>query len=111
MRIILYSFICITSFVKGFFPKQKYYMSGMYNDQKYPLSRPHYEKYFNIKNKIDNCENTKELRDFFLNRKKYPFSKNYYENSIKRLNSKNITEQNNEILGNDYFNKKIALFA
>jgi cell division protease FtsH len=80
-------------------------MSGIYNDHKYPLSRPHYEKYFNIKNQTDNYENTKELRDFFLNRHKYPFSKNYYENSIKRLNSRNITEQNNEILGNDYFNR------
>jgi cell division protease FtsH len=80
-------------------------MSGIYNDHKYPLSRPHNEKYFNIKNQTDNHENTKELRDFFLNRHKYPFSKNYYENYIKRLNSRNITEQNNEILGNDYFNR------
>ena len=32
---------------------------------------------------------------------KYPFSKKYYETYLKRLNYKNITLQNNEILGND----------
>lgn len=32
---------------------------------------------------------------------KYPFSKKYYETYLKRLNSKNITIQTNEILGND----------
>jgi cell division protease FtsH len=31
----------------------------------------------------------------------YPFSKKYYETYLKRLNSKNITIQNNELLGND----------
>jgi cell division protease FtsH len=105
MKLLLYSFISLASFVKGFFPKNKYYITGIYNDQKYPLSTPHHEKYFKIKNQTNNYENTKELRDFFLNRKKYPFSQNYYENYIKRLNSRNITEQNNEILGNDYFNR------
>lgn len=32
---------------------------------------------------------------------KYPFSKKYYETYLKRLNSKNITIQTNEILGNN----------
>jgi cell division protease FtsH len=31
----------------------------------------------------------------------YPFSRKYYEDQLKRLNSKNITIQNNEIIGND----------
>lgn len=31
----------------------------------------------------------------------YPFSSKYYETYLKRLNSKNITIQNNEMLGND----------
>ena len=31
--------------------------------------------------------------------RKYPFSKNYYEESLKRLNSRNRTIQDNEILG------------
>jgi len=104
MKILLYSFISILSCVRGFFPSYKYHI---YKDLKYPLSRPHYEKYFNIKNQTtDTYKETKEFRDFFLNRKKYPFSKNYYENSIKRLNSRNNTEQNNEILGNDYLNRE-----
>lgn len=33
--------------------------------------------------------------------RQYPFSKMYYENYLKRLNSKNISIQNQEILGND----------
>ena len=33
--------------------------------------------------------------------KKYPISKGYYEKYIKRLNSKNITIQTHEIMGND----------
>lgn len=34
-------------------------------------------------------------------RNNYPFSMKYYETYMKRLNSKNITIQNNEIVGND----------
>jgi cell division protease FtsH len=33
--------------------------------------------------------------------KKYPISQRYYEDNIKKLNSKNISVQNEEILGND----------
>lgn len=35
--------------------------------------------------------------------KKYPLSPNHYENYLKRLNSKNNTIQNNEILGDEEF--------
>ena len=38
--------------------------------------------------------------EFNIN-KKYPISKGYYEKYIKRLNSKNITIQTQEIMGND----------
>lgn len=37
--------------------------------------------------------------------KKYPISPNHYENYLKRLNSKNNTIQNDEILGGDEFMK------
>jgi len=48
----------------------------------------------------------KHFREPFINRvqssrNNYPFSRKYYENYLKRLNSKNITTQNKEILGND----------
>jgi hypothetical protein len=37
-------------------------------------------------------------RNHFLNsNKNYPFSRKYYENYIKRLNSQNLTKQNEEI--------------
>jgi cell division protease FtsH len=41
------------------------------------------------------------LRPLLCSPKNYPFSKKYYESYVKRLNSKNITIQNNELLGND----------
>jgi cell division protease FtsH len=37
------------------------------------------------------------------NEKKYPFSKNYHEHYVKRLNSRNITEQSNHILNPNLF--------
>ena len=37
----------------------------------------------------------------FGSHRSYPFSQKYYENYLHRLNSKNITLQNEEILGND----------
>ena len=40
-------------------------------------------------------------RKLFGSQRSYPFSQKYYENYLHRLNSKNITLQNEEILGND----------
>lgn len=99
MKVVVSSFICIISFVQGFFPKYNYYISNIYKFNKYPLSLPHYEKL--IKSKSINIKNTNN----FLQKKNYPLSKNYYENFIKRLNSKNITEQQNEMLDNGGFNR------
>jgi len=45
---------------------------------------------------------THRVRNTVLQDRKYPFSRSYYEEAIKRLNSKNATIQNNEILGNEY---------
>jgi cell division protease FtsH len=42
---------------------------------------------------------------FPLFSRKYPFSPNYHEHYIKRLNSKNITEQTNEILNGGNMNE------
>jgi len=52
----------------------------------------------------DENENTvSNLQLYFNSNKiKHPFSKKYYEDYLKRLNSKNITIQNNYILGSDY---------
>jgi hypothetical protein len=38
-------------------------------------------------------------RKLFGSQRSYPFSQKYYENYLHRLNSKNITLQNHEILG------------
>lgn len=49
-----------------------------------------------------NVKNHNVMRNAQFNtNQKYPISQGYYEKYIKRLNSKNITAQNQEILGND----------
>ena len=45
--------------------------------------------------------NIREPSRFLLKSSNYPFSRKYYETYLKRLNSKNISIQNNEIIGND----------
>ena len=109
MKLVLSSFICFgLSVVNGFFPHHKYNVVSIYN-KKYPLSRPHYDKFFNH---INNTENSDDFVEKFLQKRNYPLSRNYYESFIKRLNSKNITKQNNEILGfNDEKNKTIIIVS
>ena len=92
------------SSVECFFQNHKYYITNIYKYNKYPISIPHYEKFLKQKNNTQNKE-LEEIKEELLQKKIYPFSKNYYENFIKRLNSKNITQQNNEILNNDIFNR------
>lgn len=50
-------------------------------------------------------ENTRLLghASMYNNEKKYPFSKHYHEHYVKRLNSRNITEQSNHILNPNLF--------
>jgi cell division protease FtsH len=103
------SLVGLSSFVQCFLPSNFYnYGIRMNNiNNKYPLSRPYYEKYLKnlnntgIGNKntgIGN-KNTGIGNKNTINDNKYPLSRYYYEKFIKRLNSKNISEQTNEILG------------
>jgi cell division protease FtsH len=107
MRFSILSLFGIGSFVQGFFPQHKYNIGNIYyKDNKYPLSRPHYDKFLKyIKNNTNNYQDSNNLVEKILERRNYPLSKKYFESSIKRLNSKNISEQNNEILGIDLFNR------
>jgi hypothetical protein len=61
-----------------------------------PYGRKYYEEVLNRKNQELN-----EQKEQYYLKNKYPVSKLYYEEQIKRLNSKNVTIQNNSILGND----------
>jgi hypothetical protein len=98
--------IAFLTFVKGFLPQHKYNVVGINNNYKYPLSRPHFDKYLkHIKNNTNNIENKNNVVDNFLKKRNYPLSRNYFEGLIKKLNSRNITEQNYEILGNDESSK------
>jgi len=98
--------ISLFGIVQGFYTSflhHNYNIGGIYyKDNKYPLSRPHYDKFLKY---IKNNTNDEDLVEKFIERKSYPISKKYFENFVKRLNSKNITEQNSEILNNDLFNR------
>jgi cell division protease FtsH len=99
MQFRLFGFVGFVGLVQGFYTSFLYHSSikgRIFNfDKKYPLSRPHYDKYLHIKNHSEFVDNV-------LQKKRYPLSKNYYESFIKRLNSKNITLQNNELLQNHF---------
>jgi cell division protease FtsH len=82
------------SFVQGFLPVNFHKYRMQYNGNKYPLSRPYYDK--QMKKLTNNSDTPSES---FMNKRNYPLSRDYYEKYIKRLNSKNISEQTNEILG------------
>lgn len=106
MKVLLLSSL-VVPFVQSFYKSflhHNYNIGGIYyKDNKYPLSRPHYDKYLKyIKNNTNNDDSVGK----FLQRKSYPLSKEYFENFVKRLNSKNITQQNSEILGSDLFNRE-----
>jgi len=103
----IYTFVgfAFLNFAKGFLPHQNYNI-GINNNYKYPLSRPHFEKYFkHIKNNTDDLENRNIVVDNFLRKRNYPLSRNYFEGLIKRLNSRNITEKNYNILGKNEIEK------
>jgi ATP-dependent Zn protease len=104
MRFSILSLFGFVSFVQGFLQHHKYNTGNIYyKDNKYPLSRPHYDKFLKY---IKNTTNEDDLVEKILERRNYPFSKKYFENFVKRLNSKNITQQNSEILNNDLFNRE-----
>jgi cell division protease FtsH len=92
--VLLFS-LCGLSFVQGFLPAVNFHKYRMqYNGKKYPLSRPYYHK--QMKKLTNNSDTPPES---FMNKRNYPLSRDYYDKYIKRLNSKNISEQTNEILG------------
>ena len=118
------SLVGLSSFVQCFLPSNFYnYGIRMNNiNNKYPLSRPYYEKHLkNLNNtgignmgndllekytqKSKNAINKNAINKNAINKNKdsinnkYPLSRYYYEKFLKRLNSKNISEQTNEILG------------
>ena len=58
-----------------------------------------------MSNQYQRYQNRQNQGHFPLFSRKYPFSPNYHEHYIKRLNSKNITEQTNEILNGGNINQ------
>jgi len=64
-----------------------------------PFSRKYFEKLTLMKNSTDNLDNTDASLKIIVRR--YPITRPDYIEKIKRLNSKNVTIQNNSILGLD----------
>lgn len=75
------------------------YFTHINEPRKYPISRPHRQIPPPEKKEIN-------IRPLF-NRFKYPLSRHYYETYIRRLNSKNISDQNEQILrGEDFYHEE-----
>ena len=91
MRFSILTLFGIISFVEGFYTSflhHKYNTGNIYyKDNKYPISRPHYDKFLKY---IKNNTNDDNFVEKILERRSYPLSQKYFENSIKRLNSKNF---------------------
>jgi len=88
-------FLLISTFIGSncFFP----HFTQINQPRKYPISRT--SKHQDPEQKDIN------IRPLF-NRFKYPLSRQYYESYIKRLNSRNASEQNEEILrGEDFYHQ------
>jgi ATP-dependent metalloprotease FtsH len=109
---ILQALLLISSFIGSncFFP----HFTHTNHQRKYPISRT--QKHQDPQeskpqesgqnpNPNSNPEKDINIRPLF-NRFKYPLSKSYYENYVKRLNSRNASEQNDEILrGEDFYHQ------
>jgi len=80
--------------------------------RKYPISRPHRQSFLNPNpNPVPNPNPDPEKKEInirpLFNRFKYPLSRQYYESYIKRLNSKNTSQQNEAILrGEDFYHQE-----
>ena len=67
-------------------------------NRKYPISQPHNKK------SLEPPKN--EMLKNNTNHHKFPLSKNYYEESLKRLNSRNQSIQDEEIMNDRYQNNE-----
>jgi cell division protease FtsH len=97
---LLNSFLLILSFItcNSFSPL---YFTQINEPRKYPISKPH--RKFPNPNPEKKEINVRQL----FNRFKYPLSRDYYDSYIRRLNSKNISDQNEEILrGENFYHDK-----
>ena len=70
------------------------------NSGKYPISRPHYEN-TNYKPRKNNNPLLVNKTTLISDERKFPLSTPYYEKYIRRLNSRNESEQNLKILGHE----------
>lgn len=94
------SFLLITTFFFSFLERKNGFLfirEPSHKDRKYSISKPHYIK--TSQNPIQQSENN-TLLDSEKNRmKRYSISRNPKEDYLKKLNSKNKTEQMEGILG------------
>jgi cell division protease FtsH len=109
MRFAIGFTLCCISLLKSLLPTTSFSNAASYNlyaygnrinniNNKYPLSRPYYERQLRRLNNTEYVEKNGLVKKI-LQKRNYPLSRNYYEGFIRKLNSRNTTEQNNEILG------------
>ena len=96
------SFLLITTFFFSFLERKNGFLfirEPTHTDRKYPISKPHYIK--TSQNPIQQSENNTLLDSEKKRMKRYSISRNPKEDYLKKLNSKNKTEQMEGILGDD----------
>lgn len=96
------SFLLITTFFFSILERKNGFLfirEPSHKDRKYSISKPHYIK--TSQNPIQQSENNTLLDSEKKRMKRYSISRNPSEDYLKKLNSKNKTEQMEGILGDD----------
>ena len=100
---VTFSFLLITTFFFSILERKNGFLfirEPSHKDRKYSISKPHYIK--TSQNSIQQNSENNTLLDSEKNRmKRYSISRNPKEDYLKKLNSKNKTEQMEGILGDD----------
>jgi ATP-dependent metalloprotease FtsH len=100
---LTFSFLLITTFFFSILERKNGFLfirEPSHKDRKYSISKPHYIK--TSQNSIQqNSENNTLLDSEKKRMKRYSISRNPKEDYLKKLNSKNKTEQMEGILGDD----------
>lgn len=99
---LTFSFLLITTFFFSILERKNGFLfirEPSHKDRKYSISKPHYIK--TSQNSIQQSENNTLLDSEKKRMKRYSISRNPKEDYLKKLNSKNKTEQMEGILGDD----------
>jgi len=111
IKSIVYVLFIYLNFVNSFNSFGNF--ANINENKKYPISKPHYEKV--VENNIPNPDYIPEKNNTILNnhplKRKYNIfkPKSHYEERMRRLNSKNLTEKENEMFDNNDYEENLNI--